>query len=979
MQRRPSSGDLAMQGNAAASGGTGAADIPPPTTTDDDFNPLLTPTTPGSMSPVLSVTSSKYPRTSLAGSHRHRSSAASSRRNSISSTHSHASSHHSHHSLHHSRPQSRHVAQQLRRASIMESRKARLAQRAEHAEQVRIRAALAKASPRNQNHTEERALAAQQARDKHLAQVASSCAEEVRRAKRVAEDMKEKRETNERRAREEMQERQAEAERRRVEFLDRRHSRKPRSSSVIAADMKKKPASSQNGQTADQAARRIQRVWRAGLRRRIARNYLALGLSIEAVKAKSVDEITTALTSTSYIKCAAEALRLCGWTDVDVSAQSPSARMFLCIFMILSHPAIVLKDDGEQEQDLMCKAKDLLISFDELLIPFSRDLGFIPLPSRTKAFREAFTAYETVFEAWKAQDSSVLISSMVAQYIELDEIWQKVKDSTEEIVAEEYRSGIREAQVILMVRIKRLAGPEQARTLIRDAIRDARRNRPKKPHGDVRPRAARTDAEAVPQFNDLETPEKQAILRAEALTALNQPPSDELYKRLPVPPLNHVFLTQMPTNRTLVHELALNKDYHLVQEQTSVKATIRAAVLQSMRRDLGTEAGNGWIVAIAVFLNHHLRGLVKQGSAMAKLIDDVLDPELIKSEIQKGTFSHAKLFEFVYSILPKICAPARDEAVKALSEDNSGDEFDRFERLMKVIDLMLLDFANFVLQLNKPELIKAAASYEADKFEKDWHSKHGLKRAKRWYAASKERALQEAARRDPEGVNHPAIAPTFSKIYNEALVDSATSLPMTIPVLEAMTPEMLHMDTQRLLQFQIKVLHLGLASAILLTAKNLLRQDVRGHWKETAQVVLKLLSDYAPSYDQPELHQSILAAITAKHVMSPEIEERIETFIRKVLIQAATSQINDPVARLLRQRLITHLQTRLSAKTARERVNAESTASESLAKSGLPEYVAEVAVIVTELKGIRDVDQGSHAKWWTLVEEAVANGDNGVL
>src|SRR6266511_5863974 len=62
-------------------------------------------------------------------SSRKRTSASSSRRSSISSLHSH----HSNRSAH-GGPQSTHIAQHLRRASIIESRKARLADRAAHAE-----------------------------------------------------------------------------------------------------------------------------------------------------------------------------------------------------------------------------------------------------------------------------------------------------------------------------------------------------------------------------------------------------------------------------------------------------------------------------------------------------------------------------------------------------------------------------------------------------------------------------------------------------------------------------------------------------------------------------------------------------------------------------------------------------------------------------------------------------------------------------
>lgn len=118
---------------------------------------------------------------------RRKSSANSSRRSSLSSIHSHSSVLSSH-----GGPHSSHVAQHLRRASIIESRKARLADRAAHAEQVRLRAAAAKASQRAA-YSEEKALAAQAAREKLLADITARCEEEVRRAKKIAEETKEKR------------------------------------------------------------------------------------------------------------------------------------------------------------------------------------------------------------------------------------------------------------------------------------------------------------------------------------------------------------------------------------------------------------------------------------------------------------------------------------------------------------------------------------------------------------------------------------------------------------------------------------------------------------------------------------------------------------------------------------------------------------------------------------------------------------------
>ncbi|KAL8945540.1 MAG: hypothetical protein Q9183_008055, partial [Haloplaca sp. 2 TL-2023] len=161
---------------------------------------------------------------------RRKSSAASSRRNSLTSHHSSRSSRSAH-----GGPHSTHIAQHLRRASIIETRKARLADRAAHAEQVRLRAALAKAAPRASTSSEERALAAKQARERLLAQVASNCADEVKRAKKVAEDAREKKAAELLRLKEDMREKSAEAERRRT-LLQQQNQRRPRTGTLPSVE-----------------------------------------------------------------------------------------------------------------------------------------------------------------------------------------------------------------------------------------------------------------------------------------------------------------------------------------------------------------------------------------------------------------------------------------------------------------------------------------------------------------------------------------------------------------------------------------------------------------------------------------------------------------------------------------------------------------------------------------------------------------------
>lgn len=285
----------------------------------------------------------RFYRTSKA---RRRSSAASSRRNSMSSAHS-LHSHHSHPSYH--GVHSNHVAQHLRRASILESRKARLADRAAHAEKVRLRAAIAKATPRVST-SEERAIAAEKARQKYLAQVAAACAEEVKRAKRVAEDMKERREAEGRKLREEMEERLAEAERRRVEYQ--RYVKRGRATSAARTEDKKHVRELVTLADQTDAATKIQRAWRTGRRKRIVKDFLDLGLSVDGMRDVSFDEVGALLSQERVLRATARALHLCGLQDAEGGelGEKTAVRTFLSAFLILGHPAEVLSGDGEQER-----------------------------------------------------------------------------------------------------------------------------------------------------------------------------------------------------------------------------------------------------------------------------------------------------------------------------------------------------------------------------------------------------------------------------------------------------------------------------------------------------------------------------------------------------------------------------------------------------------------------------------------------------
>ncbi|KAH0563486.1 hypothetical protein GP486_001952 [Trichoglossum hirsutum] len=880
---------------------------------------------------------------------RRRSSAASSRRNSLSSIHSH----HSRHSYH--GHQSRYVAQHLRRASIIESRKARLADRAAHAEAVRMRAAMAKAAMRPSN-SEERALAAQQAREKILAQVAAACAEEVRRAKNIAEGMKEKREAEGRKLREVMEERLADAERRRTELLDKRNARRGRPTSVPRAEDKRPVQLEGSVEKREVATRKIQKAWRMARRRKVVKNFTELGLSIEGVRDTSFEEVGELLSQERVIKTTAKVLQLCELQDGEGGAtgETSAVRTFLSAFLILGHPAQVLSSDGEQEQDLIKKSKDLLISFEHLLSSLMASASFKASPTRLQSLSEAYVSFLTAFSAWKAHDSSVLVETMIAQFVELDLIWQKVKNETEEVTTE-YRQGIREQQILLLVRIKKLAGPEKAKRLIREAMREAHKSRVKKPTGDVRPRV--TPAESPVD----QTPQNRSQRPRESMQF------DELLKAM----------SSIPDNRLLVHELAINREYRIGAASTMtphVRETLNRAIFDGMRLNIQAGMGDRWIVAMVENLRDRLLRLLQprqSESSLYTVVSETLDPVLIENECRQGSFSHERFFAFMQSILPKMCAPARDVDVKAFAEDRSGDFIDRLARLIRVIDLLALDHANFMLQISAPDLIREAPGYEERRFAQDLDTGAiTLEKTKRWWRDAKEKVLADLARRDLEGSNQHTHKPTFEKIYFRGLTDVAIA---TSKLQDNELPETLYLDTNRVMRFRRRSLRIVAVGSILLTAKNLLKRDVRTQWKTEADRIWKILKDNESSESaRGDATAEVMSTIEFSHTLPPATKVQLGNIVARVLAQVQSGQITDPVMRLLFQRLKTHIFVRLSATSANDRVRVASTASEGLASSGLPEYIGMVGQMVEELMRLSDVDRKSHHTWYEKITTETA-------
>ncbi len=920
---------------------------------------------------------------------RRKSSAASSRRNSVSSAHSHQSHASSRHGVSQG-TQSNYIAQHLRRASIIEDRKARLADRAAHAEKVRLRAALAKAAPRSTTNSEERALAAQQAREKNLAEIVAACAEEVKRAKGIAESMKEKREAEGRKLRRDMEERLAEAERRREEILNRGNAKRGRSLSHLRKSTSPIPEAPERISEATAVAR-IQQRWRIHQRWKIVKQFETLGLTIDSVRETSFEKVADLLAQEKVLLGTAQILRICGLKEGETGSvnEMTAVRTFLSAFLILGHPTQVLSSKGDNEelqqvgplpmrrndlanpqlQDLVAKARDLLISFENVLSRLNASNNYTSPPAQLSNLSEVYATFYNAFIAWKARDSNTLIDMMVLQFVELDSIWQSVKDSTEEAVTDSYRDGIRENQLKLMVRIKRLAGNEKGKKLITNAIREARKLRAAKkpaPAGDSRPRAAESVEPEQPVHATLSTSEKAATAQLQTLTPPASPiprkqssHADELRFARPI----------LPSNRILTHEVAINREYRIEEDALEGRYSFMQAIFDQMRIEIMSGNSDMWVLAMAENIRTRLQQLLKEGNSMHTLIGEALDSEVVARELRSGSFSYEKFFSFMATLLPRLCAPFRDREIKDIVENKmqTGDIVNRLQALMHGIDLMQLDYANFMLQQAGPALVKNAAEYERSSFAQAMDESSGnLSAMESAWCEARSKVLAEVARRDPENVNLARARPTPDKIYAQMLVDVFTCLDPSIAI-----PETLRLDEKRILRIRSDVLRIVTAGAILLQCKNLLKRDVRSQWKTEATRVISVLENArAPE----QASQGIQAALESSRSMPVATKNHIKELVSRIVaastsISTGSADLRDPVMRLLMTRLRGHILGRLGANTEKEKVKSASTATESLATLGLPEFVHKVGVIVGEIGKVGALDRESHGRWYEVVAE----------
>jgi hypothetical protein len=559
-----------------------------------------------------------------------------------------------------------------------------------------------------------------------------------------------------------------------------------------------------------------------------------------------------------------------------------------------------------------------------------------------------------------------MIETLVNSFVSLESIWQSVKDDSDGGVSKDYREGIRESQVIVLNKIHKLAGRDRGIALVRKALQEHKRNyRRRKPVGDLRPRGAA--AESIHHTPIRGSGDGPNLTETTAEITQDQDPTPNPGNVTEA--LNKLF-SAFPPNRVLTHELALNKNYRVdISPHSQLNDELNREICNEMRKAFQNGEGALWTVAMAENIRTKLLHLVKAPKhPLQPVISETLDPDHISREVQQGVFSYPKFFSFMATILPKLCAPFRDDQVKTLAQDlrQGGDIDEMIEklfRLLHVIDLLCLDYSNFLLTTVAPTLIKESQGYEHRMFAQLLQNGvHTLEKTKNWWRNASVNICTESNRQDP------GTKPSVQKIYARGLTDLAVAAGQ-LRVFEV--PETLHLDFDRIKEIRARTVRISVVGAILITAKNLLKRDVRHQWKAEANRMWEILKSGFGSTEDDSMANKVLSVIESSHALPPATKIQLQGTIARLFSQAQAGRLTDPVVKVLSQRLKTHIFHRLSASSSGERVRVATTAGEGLSTSGLPEFVGQVGDIVDLLTRMSEVDRKSHGMWYEQVAKEV--------
>lgn len=354
------------------------------------------------------------------------------------------------------------------------------------------------------------------------------------------------------------------------------------------------------------------------------------------------------------------------------------------------------------------------------------------------------------------------------------------------------------------------------------------------------------------------------------------------------------------TNMYLAHEIAVDKDFMLEKLKPeplpgSMEEQVKHIVHQAFWDVLATELAEDppsfhQALSLLSEIRETLIGLLLPSQTRVKdAIAEKLDVDLIAQQAENRVLDVKAHGLFIIDLMGKLCAPVRDDEVASL-KNHLNDLVKLFQEIMKVLDHMKLDMANFTIQQARPLIVSQSVEYEKIKFKEFLETQNdGLQMTRAW--------LQRHAPSQEE------IEPRLQKLLANRVLTEAF-----VELLEWDEyhgwPETLTMDAQRFLTLRDQLERTAVSTAvILLTFSNISGFVVPAHAQELKITIKKdidvLLDEFNDDTDLLRLLPNVALQVIQninKYLASHGKDELPES-TRKTL-QDQIAEMEDPNHRI---------------------------------------------------------------------------------
>lgn len=273
------------------------------------------------------------------------------------------------------------------------------------------------------------------------------------------------------------------------------------------------------------------------------------------------------------------------------------------------------------------------------------------------------------------------------------------------------------------------------------------------------------------------------------------------------------------TNMALAHEIAVDRNFRLQKNQPEdpmeqrVQDMMKKAFWDIMEEQIKNDPPkfDNALEVLKDVKNMIFSILLPQHHKLKKSIDEVLDLDLIKQQVNAGALDFKKYAAYILGLMGQLCAPVHDEKIevlKAMCQQEVANIVALFKGITEVLEEMKLDMANFTIQQARPLIMNQSVEYEKIKFKEFLEKQEdGLAKTREWLIRHGEVDLSV----------DPKLTKTGTMILNEAYTE----------ILEwdeyYHLPETLVMDEKRIFALRNQVDRVAVSTAVMTMCDALFR------------------------------------------------------------------------------------------------------------------------------------------------------------